>query len=115
MDHSHGHDNNLVTDHIPGDADSARVAECFSKLSDPTRLKIFCILCHSEQCVMNLAALIGMSSPAVAHHLRLLKESGMIVSRRTGREMYYRLADTKEATELHRAVDTIFHLKCFKG
>lgn len=113
-DHSHGKDNAATRALIPEDEHARRVAECFARLGDPTRLKIFCLLCHSEECVMNIAQLIEMSSPAVAHHLRLLKEAGLIVSRRLGKEMYYRLADTPEAIELHRAVDTMFNLKCAK-
>ena len=45
-------------------------AEIFKQLSDPTRLQIFWLLCHQEECVINIAALLDMSSPAVSHHLR---------------------------------------------
>ena len=64
------------------------------QLGDPSRLRIFWLLCHCEECVLNIAAIVNMSSPAVSHHLRLLKSSGLIVSRREGKEMYYRTADT---------------------
>lgn len=111
MDHSHGNDNSAAVRLIPSDSDSGRVADCFARLGDATRLKIFCLLCHSENCVMNIADIIGMSSPAVAHHLRLLKEAGLTAQRRMGKEMYYRLADTPEAVELHRTVDRMFHIK----
>ncbi|MBR6931950.1 MAG: helix-turn-helix transcriptional regulator, partial [Bacteroidales bacterium] len=47
-------------------------------------IRIFWILCHYEECVVNIAAMMNMSSPATAHHLRLLKESGLIVSRKEG-------------------------------
>ena len=57
-----------------------------SLLSDPSRLRIFWLLCHCEECVMNISALVDMSSPAVSHHLRNLKASGLIVSRREGKE-----------------------------
>ena len=46
------------------------VAELFDELSDPTRLRIFWMLCHCEECVINIAAMMDMSSPAVSHHLR---------------------------------------------
>ena len=54
----------------------------------------------------------GMSGPAVAHHLKLLKGSGLIVSRRDGREMLYRLGDTEECREIHRSIDALFHVRC---
>ena len=53
-----------------------------------------------------------MSSPAVCHHLRLLKQAGLLVSRREGKEMYYKLAETAEAVLLHRALDDILDIKC---
>ena len=49
------------------------VAELFDQLSDPTRLRIFWMLCHCEECVINIAAVLEMSSPAVSHHLRSLR------------------------------------------
>ena len=57
------------------------VSSLFKQLSDTTRLRIFWVLCHSEECVINLAAIMNMSSPAVSHHLRLLKEAGLVVTR----------------------------------
>ena len=73
------------------------VANLCRLLSDNSRVRIFWLLCHCEECVMNLSALVGMSSPAVSHHLRQLKDSGLIVSRRVGKEVYYRAADTEVA------------------
>lgn len=53
-----------------------------------------------------------MSSPAVSHHLRLLKQAGLLESRREGKEMYYKLAKTTEASLLHHALDDILDIKC---
>lgn len=65
------------------------------KLSDPTRLQIFWILCHREECVINIAAIMNMSSPAISHHLKILKLSDLIESRRRGKEMFYKAKDSK--------------------
>ena len=112
MAHSHGNDESKVRESLPSVADSERVAACFSKLGDGTRLRIFCVLCHNEECVTNLASIIGMSSPAVAHHLRLLKDANLVVSRRMGKEMHYRIADTDIAVEIHKSMDALFHTTC---
>ena len=88
------------------------VADIFSLVSDSTRLKIFCLLCHTEDCVINIAAAVDMSSPAVSHHLRILKKSGIISSRRDGKEVYYSLADTPQAKLLHRSIDALFEISC---
>ena len=77
------------------------VAEAMKQLGDPSRLRIFWLLCHCEECVVNIAAFTGMSSPAVSHHLRLLKQAGLVTSQRRGKEMYYRSADTPMADKLH--------------
>ena len=60
------------------------VSEIFRQLSDPTRVRIFWLLSHQEECVINIAAMMEMSSPAVSHHLKSLTESGLLVSRRDG-------------------------------
>lgn len=69
------------------------LAETFQALSDPTRLKILHALSQAELCVCDLAALLGMSSPAVSHHLRLLRALKLVKYRREGRMAYYALDD----------------------
>ena len=113
-DHTHGNDNERIRSHLPGAELCEKVSDAFAQLGDPTRLKILWILCHSEQCVRGLGDLVGMSSPAVAHHLKQLKSAGLIVSRREGREMLYRLGDTDECRSLHIAMDDLFHVNRFE-
>lgn len=88
------------------------VSSLFKQLSDTTRLRIFWVLCHSEECVINLAAIMNMSSPAVSHHLRLLKEAGLVVTRREEKEVYYKVADTEEAALLHSMIEQLEHMTC---
>ena len=91
-----------------------KVAALFQLISDPTRLKIFVLLSHSEECVNNIAYYVQMSAPAVSHHLRLLKQANLIEAQRKGKEMYYRLADAPEAAQLHYSVDNMFEIRCVK-
>lgn len=88
------------------------VAEVFKQLGDTTRIRIFWLLCHCEECVLNISALMKMSSPAVSHHLRPLKNSGLIVSRREGKEVYYRAADTPESRLLHEMIEQVMEITC---
>lgn len=85
-------------------------AESMSLLADTSRLRIFWLLCHCEECVVNISALTGMSSPAVSHHLRILKEAGILTSRRDGREVYYAAADTPACRQLHLAAERLLEL-----
>lgn len=87
-------------------------AEIFKQLSDPTRLQIFWLLCHREECVINIAALLDMSSPAVSHHLRSLHESGLLSSRRDGKEVYYKAAETETCRLLHESVEQVMEIAC---
>lgn len=88
------------------------VANLCRLLSDNSRVRIFWLLCHCEECVMNLSALVGMSSPAASHHLRQLKDSGLIISRRIGKEVYYRAADTEVAGLLHQVIERTVEVTC---
>ena len=87
-------------------------ADIFKQLGDTTRLRIFWLLCHTEQCVINISALMDMSSPAVSHHLRALRSCDLIVSRREGKEVYYRAADNSQAQLLHKTIEQVMTIAC---
>lgn len=110
----HGHDAGAdsIMEQMPDDGDMIVVSELMKQMGDPSRLRIFWILCHVEECVLDIAAMAGMSSSAVSHHLRLLKSAGLITSRREGKEMYYRIADTDIARRLHHAVEDVMEISC---
>ena len=92
--------------------DYRMVCELVRQLSDETRIRIFWILCHREECVQEIAALMEMSSAAISHHLRRLRACALIVSRREGKEVYYRAADTKEARFLHQMIEDLLDITC---
>lgn len=87
-------------------------ADLFKQLSDTTRTRIFWLLCHTEQCVINISAMMNMSSPAVSHHLRALRSCDLIVSRRVGKEVYYRAADNRQARLLHNTIEQMMAIVC---
>ena len=88
------------------------VADIFKQLGDGSRIRIFWLLCHCEECVINLSTMVDMSSPAVSHHLKQLKSAGLIVSRRDGKEVYYRAADTEAARNFHRMIEWLVKIAC---
>ncbi len=87
-------------------------SDIFKQLSDTTRLRIFWLLCHTEQCVINISALMEMSGPAVSHHLRVLRSCDLIVSRREGKEVYYRASNSSQAQLLHRTIEQVMAIAC---
>jgi len=71
----------------------ARAASFFKVVGDETRMKILCSLSTDELCVNDIAAAVDMTKSAVSHQLRLLKNEGLVKSRRDGKNMFYSLDD----------------------
>lgn len=80
------------------------LADVFSLLGDPGRLRLLLALRETELCVSDLAATTGQSDSAVSHALQLLRAHRIVSSRREGRRIYYRLDDTHVATLLDVAL-----------
>ncbi|MCR5668280.1 MAG: metalloregulator ArsR/SmtB family transcription factor [Lachnospiraceae bacterium] len=113
LPHDHGEENiEELLSHIPEDSVIQSVSAAMKQLGDPSRLRIFWLLCHAEECVINIAAAVGMTSPAVSHHLKLLKSAGLITSRREGKEMYYKAADTELVNSLHHIIEKVGEITC---
>ena len=112
LPHDHGQAVERILERVPSSAQFQLVADIFKQLGDGSRIRIFWLLCHCEECVINLSAMVNMSSPAVSHHLRQLKAGGLIVSRREGKEVYYRAADTERAQLLHHMMEQMVEIAC---
>ncbi len=112
LPHDHGQKDDHILTLLPGEDQCGEAAEIFHQLSDGTRLQILWLLCHSEECVCNIAAAVGMSMPAVSHHLRNLRQAELIGSRRVGKEVYYTLLDTPKARLVHKMIDDVFEMNC---
>lgn len=69
------------------------LANTFSALGDPTRVRILDVLSHGELCVCDLAAVLGLSQSGVSHQLRLLRGMRLVRPRRDGRVVFYSLDD----------------------
>jgi ArsR family transcriptional regulator len=79
------------------------LARVFTALSDPTRVSIVNRLASGEECcVCDLNAAFALSQPTVSHHLRVLREAGLVEAERRGTWGYYRLVP--EAIERLRDV-----------
>ena len=103
---AHGHTEDLYRE-LKNVEHFGAVCDIFKQLSDPTRVRIFWLLSHREECVINIAALLDMSSPAVSHHLRSLTQSGLIESRRCGKEVYYKAGDTMQIKLIRHVHDEL--------
>jgi ArsR family transcriptional regulator len=77
----------------PGDDEIGRIAERFSSLSDPTRVRILHALCRAELCVCDLSKVARRSMPATSQQLQLLRRFGLVKFRMDGKLAYYSIAD----------------------
>ncbi|MFI0902985.1 ArsR/SmtB family transcription factor [Streptomyces sioyaensis] len=74
--------------------EAARTAAMFKVLGDPTRLRLFSLVAShegGEACVCDISD-VGVSQPTVSHHLKKLREAGLLTSERRGTWVYYRVA-----------------------
>lgn len=112
LPHDHGQKIERKLENMPSPEDFQAIAVLLKQLSDGSRLRLFWLLCHGEECVINLSAMVGMSSPAVSHHLRQLASAKLIVSRREGKEVYYTAAQTEQAQLFHHMVERLIAIHC---
>jgi len=74
------------------DASRKELAARFKALADPTRVAIVNRLAATEECcVCDLTGAFELSQPTISHHLRLLREAGLVEASRRGTWAYYRL------------------------
>lgn len=91
------------------DQTSSHLADLFSALSDPTRLRIISVLLDGEMNVGDLAAQLEMSESAVSHQLRGLRHMRLVRSRKHGRQVYYTLDDDHVAKLYLLGLDHVEH------
>ncbi len=88
---------------------AAHVAELFRSFSDTSRVRLLSALTAQETNVGSLARIIGLSESAVSHHLRGLRQMGLVVARRRGKEVYYRVEDPHIITLFEQGVRHVQH------
>lgn len=75
-----------------GEADAAELSRMFKALSDPIRLRLLSLIAShegGEACVCDLIGPFDVSQPTISHHLKMLREAGLVGSERRGTWVYY--------------------------
>lgn len=75
-------------------AQAGEMAHLFKALADPTRLRLLSIVARSpegEICVCKLSDTFDVSAPTISHHLKVLRQCGLLAAERRGTMVYYRL------------------------
>jgi DNA-binding transcriptional ArsR family regulator len=93
------------------EARALRAAGLLKAMANPVRLRVLCQLAEGEKAVGELEQVAGVSQSALSQHLALLRQRGLVSSRRAGQAIYYAL-DGAEAPALLAA---LYEVYCSKG
>lgn len=89
----HGERVERAKDVLLNDEAAAGLAEIFGLLGDRTRVRILHALTLGELCVCDISAVLGVSSSAISHQLRLLRTAKLVKARKEGKNVFYSLDD----------------------
>jgi DNA-binding transcriptional ArsR family regulator len=88
---------------------ASHLADLFSTLSDPNRLRIIDSLLNGEQSVGAIATLLDMTESAVSHQLRRLRVMRLVRIRKGGRQVFYSLDDDHVARLFEMGLEHVIH------
>lgn len=86
---------------------SGRASEFLKSLANAQRLRILCLVMEGERPVGEIAEAVGANQSSVSQNLALMRREGLVVSRRSGQTIYYRLAD-KRLVKMFRLLNDMF-------
>ncbi len=95
LENTNDHSDSIQTarEQLPDAETASLLAATFQALADPSRVRLISALNQTELCVLDLAAVLGMSQSAVSHQLQMLRNLHIVKGRRSGREVFYSLDD----------------------
>jgi DNA-binding transcriptional ArsR family regulator len=89
-------------------SDSAgRASDFLKSLANPQRLRILCVILEGERPVGEIAEAIGANQSSVSQNLALMRREGLVLPRRDGQTIFYRLAD-KNVTKMFKLLSDMF-------
>ena len=93
--------------HLPVEDAAVDAAAIFAHLSDTTRVRLLSMLAASDMCVCEMADLLGMSQPAVSHHLRVLRQFDAVRFRKWGQRTMYYISDNETGELVRRLLSVV--------
>lgn len=88
-----------------------KLAEFFKILGDTTRVKILNALDKNEMCVCDIANVLNMTKSSISHQLSALRKSGIVKSKKVGKEVFYSLDDEHVKQVFEVGIEHINHKK----
>jgi ArsR family transcriptional regulator len=80
---------------IDKDEHIEQAARAIKAMSHPLRLKILCVLGKRELAVQDIVDLVGTSQSNISQHLAILRDKGVLRTRKDANRVYYRVSDTR--------------------
>ena len=86
---------NAMNQLITQDEDIERASRSIKAMSHPLRLKILCALGEQEVSVQDIVTLVGTSQSNISQHLAILRDKGILMSRKDANRVFYRVGDAR--------------------
>ncbi len=104
--HEHHNDMDILAIE-PTEENLYDLAELFKVFGDSTRIQIMYVLLGGEMSVGDIADKLNMNASAISHQLRVLKQAKLIKNRRSGKNIFYSLADDHVVTIMKQGMDHV--------
>ena len=96
---------------MPNDEIFYKLADFYKLIGDTTRCKILFVIDSHEMCVCDIANALSMTKSSISHQLAILRENGIVRSRKEGKEVYYTLDDEHIKKLYEIGLEHILHRK----
>ena len=105
--HAHKETVDKVNSDMPDEELLYDLAELYKVFGDSTRIRILYVLFEAEMCVCDIAQVLSMTTSAISHQLKVLKQAHLVKYRREGKTVFYSLADDHVGTILKQGFDHV--------
>lgn len=92
---------------MPSEGTLYDLSDFFKVLGDSTRISILFAIDGEPMCVCDIASLLGMTKSAVSHQLKILRQSDLVTYRKSGKNVFYMLADDHVRDIIEKALEHI--------
>lgn len=92
---------------MPDEATLYDLSDFFKVLGDSTRISILFAIDGEPMCVCDIASLLGMTKSAVSHQLKILRQNDLVTYRKSGKNVFYTLADDHVRDIIEKALEHI--------
>ncbi len=92
---------------MPSEADLYDLSDFFKILGDSTRMSILFAIDGEPMCVCDIARLLSMTKSAVSHQLKILRQADLVVYKKSGKNVFYSLADDHVRDIIEKALEHI--------